>query len=144
MTAPDTLQQDLTDWCASYVRAFEAFDVEAIGAHWAFPAMLISGGRTITIKDEDTFNRNTQMLTGFYERQNARRVTRDIIEVMAMGEETAAMRVRDQMSTPDGEALAGWVSAYVLQKTKQGWRAIFADAQGELDAWDARGTPLGS
>ena len=140
----DTLQTELEAWCASYVSAFEAFDVDAIGMHWAFPATLVSGGRTIAIKDANTFNRNTQMLTGFYERQNARCVTREIVEVMAMGNDTAAMRVRDQMSTPEGDALASWVSAYVLQKTRNGWRAIFADAQGELDAWDARGTPLGS
>lgn len=139
-----TLKTELEAWCASYVTAFEAFDVEAIGQHWAFPAMVVSNRHQLVMADSDAFNRNTGKLTSFYERQNARKVRRQVLQANVMLAESAMMRVKDTISTPAGDPITEWVSAYVLRKTDAGWKAIFADATGEADAWAARGTPLGS
>ena len=90
------------------------------------------------------FDRNTAALIAFYERQDARKVERTILSCQPMLENTAAMQVKDVISTPTGKNIVSWVSAYVLMNTASGWRAIFADATGEAEAWAARGTPLGS
>lgn len=144
MTDDPDLKTELEAWCASYVTAFETFDAEMIGAHWAFPAMVVSNHRQLVMADADTFNRNTGHLIAFYERQNARKVVREVLFASPMLAESAMMRVKDTISTPAGEPITEWVSAYVLRKTDAGWKAIFADATGEADAWAARGTPLGS
>ena len=138
------LKVELEDWCASYVTAFEAFDLQGIGAHWAFPAMVVSGKRQLIMQDAAAFDRNTGALVAFYERQNARKVTRKIIAAHPMADATAAMQVQDVISTLDQQPITQWVSAYVLRKTNSAWRAIFADASGEATAWAERGTPLGS
>jgi len=138
------LVADLEAWCASYVVAFEAFDVTAIGAHWAFPTMIVSGDRQLIMQDKASFDRNTDALVDFYKRHNARNVKRRVIAAYPMVDMTAAMQVEDVISEPDGQPITQWVSAYVLRRTPEGWRAIFADASGEAAAWAARGTPLGS
>lgn len=140
----EDLCEQLDTWCASYVRAFEAFDVEAIGAHWAFPALILSGNQHLSLPDADQFNHNTSMLVGFYKAQHVALVERSVISVMPMGAASVAMQVHDKMMSIDAEPIASWTSAYVLRRVKASWRAIFADAAGEVEAWAARGTPLGS
>jgi hypothetical protein len=125
------LRKELETWCASYVAAFEAFDVPAIGAHWMFPAMIVSGTYQGILSDAGAFNKNTAHLTSFYKRQNVQGVTRSVLDCSMLAEQTAVMRVQDAMSSPKGDKIAEWVSAYVLKKTSPGWRAIFADATGE-------------
>lgn len=137
------LRLDLEDWCLSYVAAFEAFDIPAIGAHWSFPAMVISGGRQLVMPDAASFDRNTGALVDFYKRQNAQKVTRRVLSVFEMGPASAAMHVHDTISTPENEQITEWKSAYVLRQEDDNWRAIFADATGEAEAWAKRGTPLG-
>ena len=144
MAEATALREELDAWCSSYITAFEAFNVKAIGAHWLFPAMVVSGGRQLIMKDAASFDRNTSALTNFYKAQNATRVQRTVLSCHMMLEQSAAMRVKDIISTAQNEPITEWVSAYVLRKTQLGWRAIFADATGEADAWAARGTPLGS
>ncbi len=143
MSEQTHLQTELEAWCQSYVIAFEAFDLHTISNHWAFPAMIVSGARQLVMKDKASFDHNTGALIAFYERHNAKRVTRTIVDAQALIGGTALMRVQDEISTPDGTLITTWRSAYILRKTADGWRAIFADATGEAEAWAARGTPLG-
>lgn len=135
---------DLEAWCGSYVAAFERFEVKAIGAHWAFPALIISGRHQLVMSDQAAFDNNTDGLVGFYKRQKVAKVERKVLRVEAMGEKSVAMQVEDMMSTASGAPIEGWRSAYVLRQTRGGWRAVLADATGEAKAWAARGTPLGS
>ncbi|MEM9668442.1 MAG: hypothetical protein AAF950_05910 [Pseudomonadota bacterium] len=144
MSGDIDLKQNLETWCESYVRAFEAFDVQAIGQHWDFPAVITSGDRQIVLADAATFDANTEKLVSFYKRQDVKTVIRSIKDVLSMGAQTAAMRVHDKMLTRDGQTIVEWRSAYVLRRSNARWRAIFADANGELKAWADRGTPLGS
>jgi len=53
------------------------------------------------------------------------------------------MIVSDVMSTANGDEIASWQAAYVLQRVNGAWKAVMAVADGETDAWAARGTPLG-
>lgn len=138
------LGAELTGWCECYVAAFNRFDVETIGAHWAFPAMVVSSGRQIVLKDFETFNKNTSVLTEFYQRQSVHSVQRRVLSCVRLVEGSAAMRVQDVVFSLSGEKVTEWVSAYILRRTELGWKAIFADATGEVKAWAARGTPLGS
>ena len=53
------------------------------------------------------------------------------------------MIVSDAMFTEDGTEIAYWQAAYVLQRVDGVWKAVMAVADGETEAWAARGTPLG-
>lgn len=138
------LHGEIQAWCDSYIAAFEVSDIFATGEHWAFPAMIMAGDNQVIMKDAVAFNKNTSGLTAFYERQKVQSIKRTVLSCQLLGDDTASMRVHDVMSSGDGEKIVEWVSAYVLRRTDRGWRAIFADASGEIDAWQARGTPLGS
>ncbi len=137
------LSDELATWCASYVKAFSAYDSSGVADHWLFPALITQEGRTILFKDRDRFDANTRSLLSFYRKQGVVRAERILIDAMAMNEDNASMRVEDRMVDEDGAVIVSWQAAYVLTRTRKGWRAVLAAADGEMDAWKARGTPLG-
>ena len=138
------LEAMLSAWCQSYVDAFSDYDAEGIERHWVFPALIINDGKRIAFKSAEQFTRNTSALLGFYKRQGVARAERKLITCMQMHIDVAAMRVHDQMLDASGNNIVEWQAAYVLQNTEGAWRAACAVADGEADAWKARGTPLGS
>jgi len=138
-----SLETELADWCQSYVAAFNREDAAAIANHWTFPALTTQAGRSFTFKSEDHFAKNTGILLGFYRAQNVDRVERALIEGHLLHRDAASMIVADVMYTSDDEPIANWQAAYVLQRVNGSWKAVMAVADGETEAWAARGTPLG-
>lgn len=138
-----SLETELADWCQSYVAAFNSEDAEAIARHWTFPALTTQAGRSFTFKSDEHFARNTGILLGFYRAQNVDRVERTLTACHLLHRDAASMTVADIMYTADGEAIASWQAAYVLQRVDGAWKAVMAVADGETEAWAARGTPLG-
>ena len=143
MVAVEVLRAELEDWCAGYIDAFMVFDGAKIAEFWAFPATVSQSGRIFLFKDETAFAGNTQKLCGFYQREGVVKAERTVLEVLALGPDTASMRVADVMYDRTGEALAQWEAGYTLQRLDGGWKAVFAVADGETENWAARGTPLG-
>ena len=137
------LQPELEAWCGSYVAAFSAYDAEAIGSHWTFPALITQSGRSIAFKSVEQFNKNTSALLGFYKAQNVEMAVRRVLNHLPMNDETVAMTVADEMLDPDGSVIVSWQAAYVLQRVDGSWKAVMALADGEVSAWATRGTPLG-
>ncbi len=138
------LRHELSLWCQSYVTAFSAYDAPAISAHWRFPALIVQGERVLTFKSSEHFNMNTDALLGFYKTQNVASAKRTLLDCLSMGPDTASMTVADRMLTPEGIVIVEWKAAYVLSRLSDGWKAVMAVADGEVNAWAARGTPLGS
>lgn len=138
-----TLKAELADWCQSYVSAFEAYDAAAIAKHWSFPALTTQSGRSFSFKTDEHFAKNTDRLLGFYRAQDVARVERTIVDCQTLHRGTASMIVSDVMCTASGDPIATWQAAYVLQRVDGTWRAVMAIADGETEAWAARGTPLG-
>lgn len=141
--ATATLAEALDAWCQSYVAAFSAYDIPAIGAHWTFPAVILAGGAPVLLASRDKFDRNTDRLCTFYRAQGVTRAQRKLLEHFPMTQTAAAMRVADTMLDAKGGEIVSWQAAYTLTRTPEGWRACLADAGGEMAAWDSRGTPLG-
>lgn len=134
---------ELEAWCQSYVDSFCAYDAEAIAAHWSFPALTTQAGRSFAFKSADHFAKNTGLLLGFYKRQKVAKVERQVIETLVLHRDAVSMTVSDAMLTAEGEILATWQAAYVMQRIDGAWKAVMAVADGETEAWAARGTPLG-
>ena len=142
-SALSELQQELEVWCQSYVRAFAAYDASEIAAHWTFPALTTQAGRSFTFKSDEHFARNTSRLLAFYRAQSVTRVERRLVSCNYLHTSAASMIVADKMFTHDGTEIVRWEAAYVLQRVEGTWKAVMAVADGETDAWAARGTPLG-
>lgn len=137
------LRSELEAWCQSYVAAFSGYDAEAIAGHWTFPALTTQAGRSFSFKSEEHFAKNTGHLLGFYRNQNVAKVERAVIDCQLLHTDAVSMTVSDAMFTPDGDEIANWQAAYVLQRIDGAWKAVMAVADGETEAWAARGTPLG-
>lgn len=139
----DAATFELDAWCQSYVTAFSTYDVAAIGAHWAFPALILVNGAPVLLPSREKFDRNTQNLCAFYRAQSVAAAERKLLDVLVMTSTTAAICVADTMLNEAGEEITSWRAAYTLTRTQEGWRACLADVGGEMAAWAARGTPLG-
>ena len=137
------LRDDLEAWCQSYVTAFSRYDAEAIAAHWSFPALTTQAGKSYAFKSADHFAKNTGLLLGFYRAQDVAKVERSVIDCQLLHRDAVSMTVADTMFASDGVAIVSWHAAYVLQRVGGQWKAVMAIADGETEAWAARGTPLG-
>ncbi|MEM1389456.1 MAG: hypothetical protein AAGG45_00110 [Pseudomonadota bacterium] len=137
------LRASVDAWCQSYVTAFSSYEAQAIGAHWSFPAVLISGDRNISFATKDQFNQNTEALLGFYRKVGVAGARRNLFDVFSMGQGTVAISAADEMLDASGQVITSWQSSYVLRQHGSSWLAVMANANGELAAWSARGTPLG-
>lgn len=138
------LKTELEDWCRSYLSGFNAFDVDAISDHWRFPALVLQTRRSIGFKSRDHFTKNTSALLGFYEVQGVNRAVRKLLDYLRLDSDTVAMTVEDWMLDKTGKTIVTWKAAYTLQRDEHQWKAVMAVAEGEVAAWKARGTPLGS
>lgn len=137
------LRAELETWCQSYVVAFESYNADAIAAHWTFPALTTQAGRSFTFKSAEHFAKNTGLLLGFYKAQKVERVERRVVDILSMSDGAVSMTVQDRMLDGASNEIAAWQAAYVLQYVNKTWKAVAAVADGEVDAWAARGTPLG-
>ena len=142
-SALSKLSSELQAWCQSYVAAFVAFDAAKISAHWTFPALTTQAGRSFGFKSAEHFTGNTSHLLDFYRAQAVARVERALVSCQYLHNDAASMIVSDIMFAEDGTEIASWQAAYVLQRIDGAWKAVMAVADGETEAWAARGTPLG-
>ena len=134
---------EVAAWCQSYVEAFSAFDIDAIGGHWIFPALILQSGRTLAFDSVERFSKNTSGLLGFYEHHGVDRAERDLVDHLVLSPDAVSITVFDKMIDAAGKTIVTWQAAYVLQSVQGNWRAAVALADRELAAWAARGTPLG-
>ncbi|MEM9179196.1 MAG: hypothetical protein AAGA89_05770 [Pseudomonadota bacterium] len=137
------LTSELEAWCQSYVGAFADYDAAKISAHWTFPAVTTQAGRSFAFKSAEHFTSNTSHLLNFYRAQAVAQVERRLVSCQYLHDDAASMIVSDVMFTEDGTEIASWQAAYVLQRVDGAWKAVMAVADGETEAWAARGTPLG-
>lgn len=143
MTGPTTLREDLAAWCADYVAAFSAFDAEAVGAHWQFPALVIQGDRHFVFETAERFNANTGRLLDFYRDRGVARARRRLEAAIDLAPDVSAIRVTDAMLDAGDSVIVTWSAGYTLRRTGEGWRAVMAVATGEGEAWAQAGTPMG-
>ena len=139
----DDLERDLAAWCQSDVDAFNAGDLDKIVSHWTFPALTTQAERSFVFKTAEHFSKNTGRLLSFYAAQSVDRVERELQDCKLLQSGVATMTVSDVMYDVRGEEIVAWTAAYVLQRVDGTWKAVMAVADGETNAWAARGTPLG-
>jgi len=126
-----------------YAAAFARADVARICGHWAYPAYFSARGKRAAL-DEAAFRANTETLCRFYAAQGVAAAAKSVLAVEELFTGLAFVRTADLLSGPDGETIAEWRHGYLLSETADGLRIVMAMPEQELDAWQRRGTPLGS
>jgi hypothetical protein len=126
-----------------YAAAFSRFDVDAVGDLWAYPAYMVGRGKRAVL-DAEQFRINTMGLCAFYKYQGMARATKRVLDFTPLTATTASVRTADQILDADGQPIIAWEHVYLLSDTPDGIKAVTALPDNELDAWAARGTPMGS
>ena len=127
----------------AYADAFSRGAVDEICAKWAYPATIAARGKR-TALDAAQFCENTNSLCAFYAVQGMRRAAKKVINVTALTASIAAVRTADTLFDAAGAVLLSWEHAYIVSETPDGLRAIAAFPDAELNAWQSRGTRLGT
>ena len=126
-----------------YASAFSRGDAAAVSELWAFPAFVVARGRQAALGAE-AFRANTEALIGFYRGQGMARAEKRVLAAEALFDGLWLVRTADRITDAAGAEIAAWEHLYLLSRTAAGLRAVAAMPDGELDAWERRGTPLGS
>lgn len=127
----------------AYADAFMRQDVDALTASWAFPA-LISGPAGALACDEALFRRNLLAMFGFYDRQSVAKTTAKVTSVRPLAETVVLAEIDYAMATADDAPIVQFDTAYLLRMAGGALLKVAAISDGEVAAWAARGTPLGS
>lgn len=126
-----------------YAAAFGRADVARICGHWAYPAYFCARGKRAAL-DEAAFRANAETLCRFYAAQGVAQAHKSVLAVEDLAADLAFVRTADRLTGADGGTIAEWEHGYLLSDTADGLRIVMAMPEAELDAWDRRGTPLGS
>jgi hypothetical protein len=129
----------------AYADCFTRGDVEGVMDRWLLPAFISgSGGKSGSFADRDQFSANTRKLCEFYAAQGVMRAEKTVLNVQELFDDVALVRTGDRLSDENDATVAEWEHVYMLRRGDSEWKVFLAVADGELDAWNAHGTPLGS
>ena len=128
----------------SYAAAFTRKDMDAIAGMWRYPCYITDQRGGAAFKDLSAFRKNLDRLSGFYDAQGVAGAKANVREANSDDEGVARIVVDYELTDADEKTIIAWSTFYVLRKTDSGeWKACFAIADGEMNAWADRGTPLG-
>ncbi|MDP9414027.1 MAG: hypothetical protein M3Q08_08020 [Pseudomonadota bacterium] len=126
-----------------YAAAFSSGDVDRVCSHWNYPAFFAARAKRAALS-EDEFRKNTAALSDFYRNQGVVSATKAVLRVDEQFTGLAFVRTADKLTDSNGEIVAEWEHGYLVSETSEGLRVVAAMPDEELDAWQRRGTPLGS
>lgn len=126
-----------------YAAAFSRFDVDAVNDLWAYPAHIVGRGKRAAL-DAEQFRLNTAGLCAFYKYQGMAKATKRVLDFTPLTPSTACVRTADQILDAEGQTIIAWEHVYLLSDTDDGIKAVTALPDNELEAWRARGTPMGA
>ena len=135
-------EHDVKHFFDGYANAFSRSAAAEICEHWAYPAFFSARGQSASLNRED-FEANTEALCGFYQSQGVARVEKTVVSFVPLTRTIASATVTYRLYDREDKKIAGWDHIYLLSETAEGIKAVVALPDQELDAWTARGTPLG-
>ena len=127
-----------------YASAFSNCAVSEISSLWAFPALITAGYSSAVFTDEESFAKNTTALCEFYKRQGVSRAQKTVLSTDEHYDDVVIVRTKDELFGEDDSLIVQWEHVYLIRRLEGEWRVLVAVADGEVAAWTARGTPLGS
>lgn len=139
-----SLESSIATFFQLYAAAFTNCDAVALSDLWAYPAYITSAERSAAFDDAESFQANTELVCDFYKRQGFVRADEKILAASKLHDGVASVRVQYRLFDAQDQLIIEWEHAYLVRNMNGRWKAIVAIADGEIAAWKARGTPLGS
>jgi hypothetical protein len=94
--------------------------------------------------DETQFRDNVEALCAFYARHGLARATKRVLGFNELSRTIASVTTEDRLYDASGAEIANWRHAYFVSEGGGELHVIAALPDAELDAWEARGTRLGT
>jgi ketosteroid isomerase-like protein len=140
----ESLVAELGDLWRQYGSAFQTGDVDALLPVFAEPCVVQTRDFVAVYNKREDISANNNALLDFYRRQGITKVDLQIAEVDPLHRHFVQMQVRYRLMDTDGNDVVQFTTIYSFKHEGTRWLIHQIIAQNEVDAWAARGTPLGS
>ncbi len=128
------------EFLASFARAWNAFDTDAMVAHFALPQIMASEGRTTFFETEEEVSDNIDKLIDFYDAHDVAGAVLVDVAVEPLPDAAARARVHWNLTGETGTVLLDFHTDYTIVADDDGVLAIVAiEADSEVAAWKAAG-----
>ena len=128
------------EFLASFARAWNAFDTDAMVAHFALPQIMVSEGRTTFFETEEEVRDNIDKLIDFYDAHDVAGAVLVDVAVEPLPDAAARARVHWNLTGETGTVLLDFHTDYTIVADDDGVLAIVAiEADSEVAAWKAAG-----
>ena len=129
---------------ASFARAWNAFDIDAMVAHFALPQIIASEGQTSFLETEDEVRANLDQLFDLYDSHDVAGAVMIDFTVEPLPDAAARARVHWHLTGDTGAILLDFHTDYTIVADDDGILAIVAiEADEEVAAWKAAGWRFG-
>ena len=133
----------VADFLASFARAWNAFDVDAMVAHFALPQIIASEGHTTFLETEEEVRANIDKLIDFYDAHAVAGAVLVDVAVEPLPDAAARARVHWNLTGETGAVLLDFHTDYTIVADDDGVLAIVAiEADDEVAAWKTAGWQL--
>ena len=127
----------------AYASAFQTGDMDSVLPIFAEPCMVHTRlGSSVYMKRSD-ISVNNKMLLAFYRSQGVVRAEATITEIDPLHRHFVQVFVNYRLINADNADVVSFTTVYGLKQDGERWVIHQVIAQDELEAWAARGTPMG-
>ena len=134
----------VADFLASFARAWNAFDVDAMVAHFALPQIIASEGQTSFLETEEEVRANIDQLIDLYDTHDVAGAVMVDFTIDPLPDAAARARVHWNLTSDTGAVLLDFHTDYTIVADDDGILAIVAiEADDEVAAWKAAGWQFG-
>ncbi|MBL8957720.1 MAG: hypothetical protein JNK82_43495 [Myxococcaceae bacterium] len=131
--------QELEDFFDAYARAFEAQDVPAITARWAYPCHvtsdLVDALSVVAVPSAEAFEGPVRQVLELYRRVGVKRVRLLSLDVDVLSGQLRRATVQWGLVGLADLPLYDFTTSYVLGRFEGQWRLVSAVAHDELRAY---------
>ncbi len=136
---------DIAVFFSHYAAASTRGDVTTVVEAWSLPATISTAEHgPVVLADSGAFRRNTDALCAFYAREGVTRAEKRVVSIQRLSATAASVIAAGTLSDASGRPVAMREHGYLVRSQDGRIAAFAAVADGEVAAWSARGTSLGS
>ena len=135
-----TFQEDIARFFVEYIDAFARNDADALSEFWDAVGLFPSPTGNFAM-ERQAFRDHCVTLMNFYRQQGVVRPEGELLSATELFPNVAQARMAYRMHGEGDELVAEWEHVYILRRGDR-WRVSLTIADGEMEAWAARGAQL--
>ncbi len=131
-TKTSAISDEIQDLFSRYAEALSSFNSAAVASFWSFPALSASGNSAKVFATREEFEDALDKLLIYYASIRTNHLRAKVVYQKVLTERTKSVQVDYQIYNDAGKVIADWRHGYVLRLEDEGWRAITAFADEEV------------